>query len=142
MLSYLFKNKEKDSDDVRQRQTSSYSQYKAIKNSDIEKRKTDTKKILETHPDRTPIIVYRSPSSDRAVPDIDKIKYLIPQSFTFGNVQEVIRKRIHLKPEQAIFIFADNTLIPSNKRMAAVYEDCKAEDGFLYLEYSGENTFG
>lgn len=26
--------------------------------------------------------------------------------------------------------------------MATVYEDHKDEDGFLYITYSGENTFG
>jgi len=26
--------------------------------------------------------------------------------------------------------------------MAAIYEENKDEDGFLYMTYSGENTFG
>lgn len=26
--------------------------------------------------------------------------------------------------------------------MASIYEDYKDQDGFLYLTYSGENTFG
>ena len=26
--------------------------------------------------------------------------------------------------------------------MSSIYEDHKDEDGFLYIQYSGENTFG
>lgn len=34
----------------------------------------------------------------------------------------------------------DNTY--AGALMSAVYEDKKEEDGFLYVTYSGENTFG
>ena len=26
--------------------------------------------------------------------------------------------------------------------MGSIYDECKDEDGFLYIAYSGENTFG
>lgn len=54
----------------------------------------------------------------------------------------VIRKRIKLSPEKAIFIFVNNVLPPTAALMSAVYEEHKDEDGFLYISYSGENTFG
>jgi hypothetical protein len=31
---------------------------------------------------------------------------------------------------------------PAAALMSSVYEDHKDEDGFLYITYSGENTFG
>ncbi|CAO2610048.1 Gamma-aminobutyric acid receptor-associated protein-like 2 [Lemmus lemmus] len=46
----------------------------------------------------------------------------------------IIRKRIQLPSEKAIFL--------SSLTMGQLYEKEKDEDGFLYVAYSGENTFG
>jgi len=55
----------------------------------------------------------------------------------------VIRKRIHLLPEKAIYIFVNGkTLPPSAASMSQVYQENKSEDGFLYVTYAGETTFG
>ena len=171
------------------------------------------------------VIVERAESS-KSIPDIDKKKwvtwtqlsprsspsltsnvacrrYLVPADLTVGQFVYVIRKRIKLSPEKAIFIFIDNKLPPSGASslcsagrmhacmlrrrlpfphvsdeawppaaarsqlhapapfdyplllphcsapllcvaslMSAVYEEMKDKDGFLYIKYSGENTFG
>ncbi len=47
-----------------------------------------------------------------------------------------------LNPEQAIFLFVNDTLPPTAALMSQIYEKNKDEDGFLYVTYSGENTFG
>ena len=36
----------------------------------------------------------------------------------------------------------NNSLCPSNRLMGVIYEDNKDDDGFLYIKYSSENTFG
>ncbi|CAN1258850.1 Autophagy-related protein 8f [Linum perenne] len=69
-------------------------------------------------------------------------RYLVPADLTVGQFVYVIRKRIKLSAEKAIFIFVDNVLPPTGAIMSAVYEEKKDEDGFLYVTYSGENTFG
>ena len=52
-------------------------------------------------------------------------------------------QRIALKPEQAIFLFVSKgTLPPTVSSLQAVYDSHQDEDGFLYMTYSGENTFG
>ncbi|CAN6821000.1 unnamed protein product, partial [Brassica oleracea] len=86
------------------------------------------------------VIVERAEKSD--VPDIDKKKYLVPADLTVGQFVYVVRKRIKLSPEKAIFIFVKNVLPPTAAIMSAIYEEHKDEDGFLYMSYSGENTFG
>lgn len=73
---------------------------------------------------------------------IDKKKYLVPADLTVGQFVYVIRKRIKLSPEKAIFIFVDEVLPPTAALMSSIYEEHKDEDGFLYVGYSGENTFG
>ncbi|KAJ0048469.1 hypothetical protein Pint_15894 [Pistacia integerrima] len=72
----------------------------------------------------------------------ENYRYLVPADLTVGQFVYVIRKRIKLSAEKAIFIFVDNVLPPTGAIMSAIYEEKKDEDGFLYVTYSGENTFG
>jgi hypothetical protein len=51
-------------------------------------------------------------------------------------------QRIKLSPEKAIFIFVNNVLPPSSSLLSHVYAEHKDADGFLYIVYSSENTFG
>ena len=86
------------------------------------------------------VICEKAEASD--VPNIDKKKYLVPADLTVGQFVYVIRKRISLPQEKAIFVFVNNSLPPTASLMSEVYEKNKDADGFLYITYSGENTFG
>ena len=109
---------------------------------DFETRKGESKRIIEKYKDRIPIIVEKSLKSD--IVDIDKKKYLVPNDITVGQFVYIIRKRIELTAEKAIFLFAgeDYTIPPSSSLISEIYNNFKDEDGFLYFTYSGENTFG
>jgi GABA(A) receptor-associated protein len=87
-----------------------------------------------------PVICEKADRSD--IPDIDKKKYLVPADLTVGQFHYVIRKRIKLAPEKALFLFCNNSIPPNAALMSTVYEENKDEDGFLYIQYSGESTFG
>ena len=43
----------------------------------------------------------------------------------------MIRKRIKLSPEKAIFIFVDEVLPPTAALMSSIYEEHKDEDGYV-----------
>lgn len=107
----------------------------------LEKRTQESKKIRDKYPDRIPIIVERDDTNNN-VPDIDKKKFLVPDNLTMGQFQYVIRKRIKINPEKAIFLFTNGKLIPTASLLSTVYHDNADDDGFLYMIYSGENTFG
>jgi GABA(A) receptor-associated protein len=106
----------------------------------FERRHAESARVHEKYPDRVPVIIERSPRTD--IPDIDRCKFLIPADLTIGQVVYVIRKRIQLNPEHAIFVFVGKTLPPTSAVMSAVYQEHKDADGFLYVTYSGENVFG
>jgi len=106
----------------------------------FEKREQESQRIRSKYPDRVPVICERDPRSD--IPDIDKKKYLVPNDLTVGQFVYVIRKRIKVKAEKAIYVFIDNVLPPTAALMSSIYEDKKDKDGFLYVTYSGESTFG
>ncbi|KAJ4833723.1 Autophagy- protein 8f [Turnera subulata] len=79
-------------------------------------RRAEAARIREKYPDRIPVIVEKAERSD--IPNIDKKKYLVPADLTVGQFVYVIRKRIKLSAEKAIFIFVDNVLscLPYMKR--------------------------
>ncbi|RHY96875.1 hypothetical protein DYB35_006944 [Aphanomyces astaci] len=104
------------------------------------KRQAEAQRIRSKYPDRIPVICEKADRSE--IPDIDKKKYLVPADLTVGQFVYVIRKRIKLSPEKAIFIFINNVLPPTAALMSNIYEEQKDSDGFLYITYSGENTFG
>ena len=106
----------------------------------FEKRKSESTRILQRFKDRLPVICEKVENSD--IQEIDKRKYLVPGDLTVGQFVYVIRKRIKLPSEKAIFIFVNDILPPTAALMSTVYEEHKDQDGFLYVLYSGENTFG
>jgi len=105
-----------------------------------EKRKEVAARIRSKHPDRVPAIVEKAPKSN--APEIDKKKYLVPGDITVGKFVYELRKHMQLGPEKAIFLFVQNSLPPTAALMYDIYERYKDEDGFLYITYSDENTFG
>merc|ERR1711939_632699 len=87
-----------------------------------EKRVEEADKIRKKHPDRIPVICEKAEGSD--IPEIDRKKYLVPQELTVGQ-------------------FVDGHLPSTGAAlMSQMYKDYKDQDGFLYITYSGENTFG
>ena len=103
------------------------------------KRIHEAERIIAKYPDRIPIICQRS---DKNVPIIDKEKFLVPKDLTLGQFMYVIRKRISLPPEKAIFLFINNKLFPTSSLIYTIYERNRSSDKFLYVSYSSENTFG
>jgi GABA(A) receptor-associated protein len=87
-------------------------------------------------------IPFSSPSTRPLLSLPPRPRYLVPADLTVGQFVYVIRKRIKLSPEKAIFVFVNNVLPPTAALMSAVYDDHRDDDGFLYIAYSGENTFG
>lgn len=84
-------------------------------------RNRESEKIMMFYPDRIPIIVEKVPNSE--IPEMDKSKFLITRDVTgigftlnlkgiVAQFMYIIRKRIQLDPEMAIFIFVDK-LMPS-----------------------------
>ena len=76
-----------------------------------DKRVAEAKRIRAKYNDCIPVICERAHKTD--VPDIDKKKYLVPADLTVGQFVYVIRKRIELPPEKAIFVFVNNILPPT-----------------------------
>ena len=114
------------------------SNYKKSKSEN--ERITESSKILEKYPDRVPIIVEKGLKSK--IKDIDKNKFLVPGDMSFGQFMYVIRKRIKLDSTEALFVFVNNILCNNALNINEIYNKYKDKDGFLYITYTSENTFG
>jgi len=99
-------------------------------------------KVLTSYPDRVPIICEPIYFATRECPFIDKRKYLVPNNLTVGQFLYVIRKRLKFSPEKALFLFIENNIPASSQLIGELYHLFKNADGFLYISYSLENTFG
>ena len=102
-------------------------------------RLAESTRIKTKYPYRYPVIVEIVDNS--TLPLLDKTKYLC-SDINMGQLTYVIRNRLSLMQEEAIFIHVQQRLIPSSKPMSEVYEQYKDVDGFLYVTVSAENVFG
>lgn len=106
----------------------------------FEKRLLESQRIREKYPTRIPVICERYKQHD---PEIDRNKFLIPQDLTISNFSYIIRKRIQLTNEYSLFFFINGKTMPASCELISdLYSRHADEDGFLYIIYSGETTFG
>ena len=77
------------------------------------------------------VIVEKAPKA--RVGDLDKKKYLVPSDLTVGQFYFLIRKRIHLRPEDALFFFVNNVIPPTSATMGALYQVRISQSGFVVI---------
>ena len=107
----------------------------------IEDRVKMSTNILYKYSYKIPVIIEKK-NSDKSRHILDKNKYIMSSDLTLGSVIYIIRKRLNLNPNEAIFIFVDNVLLPNTMVISDIYRQYKDPDGFLYIMYACENTFG
>jgi GABA(A) receptor-associated protein len=108
----------------------------------FDKRFEESSRIVNKYKTKKPVIVEKK-KYQKNVPDIDRSKFLVPDDLSMAEFMYVIRKRIKITPDKSIFLFVgDGTLVPSSLTIGQVYSESKDMDGFLYIKYCGESTFG
>tara|TARA_B110000444_G_scaffold254278_1_gene286509 strand:+ start:9327 stop:9743 length:417 start_codon:yes stop_codon:yes gene_type:complete len=105
----------------------------------FEKRKNESELILAKYPNRIPIICERY---DKTLPHLDRKKYLVPEDLIMSNFLYVIRKRLKLDAHKSLYITVNNKIPPLSRSVSTIYEKFCDEDGFLYIKYCEETTFG
>ena len=99
---------------------------------------------MTKYPNRIPVIVEKDDNS--SLPVLQKMKYLVPESITVGQLMMVIRKRMELSQEKAIFLFVNGTVLDSLKTIGERYDEYMSthnqQDKYFYIDLYFENTFG
>lgn len=113
--------------------------YQYKKENNFKYRVNESTKILDKYPNKIPLIIEKSKN---CIYYINKNKYLLPKDIKVYQLNFIIRKRLNINKSDALFIYINNIIPPSNNLISDIYEDFKDKDGFLYITYSNENTFG
>lgn len=116
----------------------------------LEERQAMSKRQLDKHSDWCPIVV--EPRDDNQPKLKGGCKFLFQRDVTMGSVLTIIRKRMDaLTAEEALWVFVWSiqkgeppaAVLAENPRTVGEYYDAyKADDGFMLVQYSKENTFG
>ncbi|XP_026761486.2 protein lgg-2-like [Galleria mellonella] len=105
-------------------------------------RKEEVMAIKSKFPSKIPLIVERY-HKERNLPILNKTKFLVPEDITMSQFLVIIRNRIKIKPNQAIYLIINNkSMLSMSLTMAQAYEDYGNEDGFLYMTYASQEVFG
>lgn len=111
-------------------------------------REGEVEQLQRRFPERIPVMVKRSPHSDKNTPELKKHKFLVPNHFTFGELIYTIRKWLTLSSEKAVYLFVitpdkKSEFMPSpSSLLAELHETNQHRNGVLYIVYALENTFG
>ena len=99
--------------------------------------------LRDKHPGRVPVLCNTNGIGKKIMPGTKK--FLVPGDITLMQFLYILRKRLQLKPHDALFVYINNELPPLNITLDEIYEHYFRsfnDDGFVYIEYSHEKTFG
>ena len=106
----------------------------------FEARQKESSRVLNTYQEKIPIICEKHNTS--TILNIDKNKYLAPFNISVAQFIYIIRRRMSLPSEKAIFIFINGIIPASSSLLLDYYIQHKDPDGFLYITFASENVFG
>ena len=109
------------------------------KNIPFEKRKKEADFIMNKYPGKIPVICEVNSTSSQEL-HLDKKKYLVPADITVGQFIFILRKRIRLLPESALFLFVNGEIPPTGKLLSEIYHNYKDLDGFVYCAIARETN--
>ena len=98
-------------------------------------------KVRKKYPDKVPMLVFKAARS--RLNDLPRKKYLVPCSMTLGSFSHYIRQNIHLKKDQALFLYIQNSLHSNSITLGQLYKQYKNEKTLvLEIQYDTESVFG
>jgi GABA(A) receptor-associated protein len=110
--------------------------------SSLEARRSEATKLLAQHPNKVPTIVEPSKSKDN-VYFMPSNKFIVRKDCSFQELSHIIRSKLKLRPEASLCIVVGAEMIPSPEQSIGQLYELKGEaDGFLYISYSSQQSYG
>lgn len=98
-------------------------------------------KIREEYPGHIPIILRKS-INDKNLPDIGQKNFIVPDNILVSYFIGTIKTKIETSAVKSIWLSSKGKLISPTEKIKNIHYKYADTDGFLYLEYRGEDTFG
>ena len=128
-------------------------------NKTFEENKYYSNRLTYKYPDRIPVVIEKNEHIA-----LENYKYLLPKNITIGQFMSIIRTKMNIASKQALFMFVKSynspkesynspkesynspkesyVLVPMSETIENIYNIHKNGDGFLYIKFGIENTFG
>lgn len=117
----------------------------------LDLRLKESKRVLAKHTDKVPVLI--EPASGKQPKLQSGAKHLVPTNMTMQALLVFVRRGLpDLPAQEALSLFIESQsangtkseaiLVPMSSTVGTVYNTRRSEDGFLYIVYSLENTFG
>jgi len=109
-----------------------------------QERMEESIRVRAKYPTKVPVICELHPkdSNHASHHTLDKSKYLVNEDLTVAQFLQVIRNKIKVGQNVAIFILINGRMASASQTMNTLYSRYKQTDGFVYIYYSFENVFG
>ncbi|KAH0614255.1 uncharacterized protein H6S33_006141 [Morchella sextelata] len=95
--------------------------------------------IMKKYPKCVPIVCE---SGSRGLHHMCRREFSVERTQTLAGVMWRIRRDAKVSETEALFVMVDGVVQPSSVEMGVLYDWAKDEDGWLYITYVKENTFG
>lgn len=93
--------------------------------------------LREKYPNKYPVVIKELGDGL----ELEKRKYLVADTTTVGQLQFAVRKYMKVEPHEAIFMYVNSTIHPTQKLVRDIWRT-EHEDNCLYIKVFKENTFG
>ncbi|XP_075043511.1 microtubule-associated protein 1 light chain 3 beta-like [Mixophyes fleayi] len=108
----------------------------------LDSRINEVTRVKSKFPSKIPVIVERS-RSEKLLPQLQKIKFLVPPETTMGQIVNMIRCRLSLSPSRSLSVLVSGRQLTSlSMTIQEVYTAHRHQDGFLYVTYMSHEVFG
>ncbi len=95
---------------------------------------------MKENPSKVPVVMIHIGDGDSEL-ELGNPRFLFPRDFTLDQVSTIIRRKLELDKNTALFMYLKNRLV-KGKQLHELYDQYKDTDNVLYLCYSRERTLG
>lgn len=108
----------------------------------LSERLAESQKLRQSFSGKVPVIIERQENTKNNY-NLPNNKFLVPKWFTFHEFLYLLRQKLNLKKQEALYVTVGNGTFPTmNRSFNSIYEEFKNPDGFLYIIYSSEAIWG
>ena len=109
---------------------------------DVNQRKKMSENIIQSYPDKIPMICEKDP--DAKFRGIDKTKFIIDKDIMIYQLIENLSRKTELGEKESLFLLVDGKYaLTGTTTLGDIYKKfANKEDGFLYIVYTSKEIWG